>query len=163
MRSSRGVTLVSIVVGVVIMMLISSVAVKVGTDAYSLAKEKNFIAKMKVIQSRVDQIAEKEDYIEKYADYKLNYQDSDITIMIINPNDYNIDTTNSWDETEDANIDNYYKFTATQLQNVLEIPNQDIDVLINFKTRNVIAINGVKHEGKKYYRQYDLSGGEKLY
>ena len=38
----------------------------------------------------------------------------------------------------------------------------NIIVIINFKTRNVIAEKGIKIDGINYYRQYDIDSGENL-
>ena len=80
---------------------------------------------------------------------------------IANPQNYNIDTSNSWDNELDADSNNYYYFSPKDLEKI-GLKNQDMTVVINFKTRNVIAKKGVEKEGKTYYRQYDLAGGDIL-
>lgn len=81
--------------------------------------------------------------------------------MIANPQNYNIDISNSWDNALDSDINNYYYFSEKGLEKI-GLKNQNRTVIINFKTRNVIEKKGVKYKDKRYYRQYDLSGGEKL-
>lgn len=81
--------------------------------------------------------------------------------VIANPLNYNIDTSNSWDNNLDSDSNNYYYFSPKDFEKI-GLKNQKMSVVINFKTRNVISKKGVKDKGKMYYRQYDLSGGEEL-
>lgn len=83
--------------------------------------------------------------------------------IISAPEEYNINTSNSWNSELDGNIQNYYYFTPEELDKKLDLKDQELTVIINFKTRNVISKKGVNEDGKPYYRQYDLqTGGEEL-
>lgn len=168
MKKNNGITLISLVVTIVILLLISTVTINVGMDSYNLIAVENFTSKLKIIQAKVDNIAEENEDINNYGFTKL----SDISgtdqqtynlfyDIITNPTNYNINTDESWDDESDGNIENYYYFTQDDLEKI-GLKNQEISVIINFETRNVIAKKGVKKDDKTYYRQYDLSGGDKL-
>ena len=168
MKNNSGITMVSLVVTIVILFLLASISINVGTESYNMMKIQSFISKMKVIQGKVDNIAEETDDWSDYGFEKLNDKSGDddyafFLDVISNPENYNIDTSNSWNNTLDSDINNYYYFKKDDLEKI-GLKNQDATVIINFKTRNVIALKGVKNEddNKKYYRQYDLPGGDSL-
>lgn len=171
MKNNKGISLMSLIVAVVILLLLSTVIISAGREAYRVIKLQNFISKMKIIQSKVDEIAEKSDEeIEKLmGEYGISQavisKDRDIfENMVVKPAEYGIDINKSWDASDekgDGNITNYYYFTP---ENLAKIGVKDINmtVIVNFKTRNVISKTGVTMDGKTYYRQYDIDSGEKL-
>lgn len=163
MRKNQGITLISLVITIVILLLLSSITITIGTDAYDMVKVQNFISKMKVIQGKVDDIAEEIDDVSSYGFTKLSeVGDTKFSDMVQHPENYNIDTNHSWNNELDGSIENYYYFTETDLENQLGLKDQDMTVIINFKTRNIIAKKGVNQNKKWYYRAYDLKGGEQL-
>lgn len=169
MKDNKGITLMSLVVTIIILFIMSTLTVRVGIDAYNTIKVQNFISNMKVIQTKVDNIAEETDDVSGYGFLKLsgiastNSEDYNFFIKLINnPDENNININNSWNSTLDGAIENYYYFSSKDLDEKLGIKNKNLTVVINFKTRNIISKNGVVENGKKYYRQYDLTGGDKL-
>jgi Tfp pilus assembly protein PilE len=56
MKKEDGVTLVSLVATVIVMLILATVTTYSGIESYKEAKKENFIAKMKVIQEKVDLI-----------------------------------------------------------------------------------------------------------
>lgn len=163
MRNNKGITMVSLVVTIVILLILSTITLNFSIDSYKAVKVQNFIAKLKVIQSKVDNIAEQTDDVSNYGFTSFG----DITDgeeifynIINNPKEYNI--TSSWNSELDSDPENYYYFTPQDLEDMLGLEDQDLTVIINFKTRNVISKTGVEQDDIVYYRQYDLAGGEKL-
>lgn len=159
MKNEKGITLISLVTAVVLLILISSVAVNINIEAYDVAKSQNFIAKMQVIQSKVDNVSEQEindGSFTKLSNINEETQKNRIYDIIKNPQNYNINVEKNWDASLDENPDNYYFFSPDALKNFFGLKDQDIAVIINFKTRNVISIDGVKVRKETYYRQYDL-------
>lgn len=168
MKKENGITLASLVITVILLLLISTVTARVSLESYQGVKLQNFISQLKVIQSKVDNIAEETNDVSSYGFTSLsaiaetNPEDYDLFVaMLANPEEYQIDKTISWQESSDTNIGNYYYFNAENLEK-LGLKNQKITVIINFETRNVIAKDGIKVEGKMYYRQYDLLEGDQL-
>lgn len=164
MKKNKGITMISLVLTVIMLIILSSVTIQVGVQSYNEVKIQNFISKLKVIQTKVDNIAEEkeeitDDRFRKLAqiteEEKQNFEE-----IIQNLSN---DDTFSWSD-EDAVIENYYYFTPKDLEEQLHLKDQDMTVIINFKTRNVITKKGLKLDGKTYYRQYDLNeyGGEQL-
>lgn len=164
MKKNRGVTLISLAVTIIMLILISSVTMRVSIQAYEQVKVQNFMSTLKVIQAKVDNLAEETNSIESYEFVPLsNIKNIDnetydiFECIIRNPESHNINQT-QWSELDNA-IENYYYFTPNDLEK-LGLKEQKIAVVINFKTRNVIAQKGIKVDGKEYFRQYDLMGGD---
>lgn len=169
MKDNKGITLMSLVVAIIILFIVSTLTVRIGVDVYNTIKVQNFISNMKMIQIKVDNIAEETNDVSSYGFLKLsdiassNLEDYQLFGKLINnPKDNNIDINNSWNSTLDNDIKNYYYFSSKDLDEKLGVKNKNLTVVINFKTRNIISKNGVVEKGKKYYRQYDLTGGDKL-
>lgn len=167
MRNNKGMSMISLVLAMIIMVLLSAITVDVGVQAYNSIRVQNFISQLKVIQGKVDQVSEEE--IDFSAFVKLtDIKNADIETytkfesIITNPREYNIDTNYSWDDSSDYDLKNYYYFTPESLESKLGLKDQSLHVIINFETRNVIAKKGVNRDGIYYYRQYDLPGGNQL-
>lgn len=167
MRKNNGMSMISLVLALIIMVLMSGIIVDVGVQAYNYIKVQNFIAKLKVVQAKVDQVSE-EDFdfstLVKLNDIRNSEPDTYNKFLgiISNPIENNINTSYSWDASSDSVGGNYYYFTPEDLESKLGLKDQDIYVIINFETRNVIAKKGVNRDGKFYYRQYDLPNSEQL-
>lgn len=168
MKKDNGVTMISLVATIAILLLLSTVSYNVGTEAFDMIKVQGFISKLKVIQGKVDNISAETDDVSSYGFTPLTMLQASnpetynfFVDIILSPTKYNIDTSNSWNSSEDIKVNNYYYFKDDDLK-LLGLKNQEIEVIINFKTRNIIAKKGVKKDDKMYYRQYDLSAGESL-
>ncbi len=168
MKNENGITMVSLVITILILLMLSTVTFNVGFQMFHMSNMQNFVGKMKVVQSKVDNLIEEKKDIEEYGFTKLsdlemtdNETYKQFADMLANPEKYNIDVTNSWDSLLDVDKENYYYFEPDDLEK-LGLKNQDVTVIINFETRNVIARNGVEYENKMYYRQYDLVAGDRL-
>lgn len=168
MKNNRGITLMSLVITIVILLLISTVTINVGMGAYDIVKEQNFISQLKLIQSKVDNIVAENQGFENNEFIKLSEissLDSEayevFQAIVSNPAEYNIDINHSWNAELDGNMENYYYFKNDDLEKI-GLKDQKMTVIINFKTRNVIDQKGIMVDKKKYYRQYDLKGGEQL-
>lgn len=167
MKNNKGVSLISLVVAVIILLLLSSVTITSNREAHSVIRLQSFISKMKIIQAKVDEIAENENYIFpdelKMTDTNEYYSDFQNVINILKEDESKSSWVTSPEEVSDEDITNYYCFTPENLEEKLGIKHVDVTVIINFKTRNVIAKDGVTVDGKKYYRQYDVGSGEKRF
>lgn len=166
MKNQKGITMVSLVVAIVVLFLISSVTINLSMDTYHIANIQSFISKMKVIQGKVDNIAQETDDVSSYGFQRLTDISDEETYqtfldIISNPSKYNIDTSVSWNSESDSNPENYYYFKENDMEK-MGLKNQDLTVIINFATRNIISKNGVLYKNKVYYRQYDVLDGYKL-
>lgn len=166
MKKNSGITMVSLVVAIVILMLLSSIVIEVSMETYDTVKVENFMAQMKVIQTKVDKLAQETEDVSTYGFTALSAAKEEdynwFSDVLSHPENYQINIRKSWNLELDTKSENYYYFTPQDLQEKLGLKDQELTVIINFKTRNVIARRGVKKEGEYYYRQYDLIGGESL-
>ena len=174
MIKQKGLTLMTLVITIVVLILISTVTINISLDVYNGTKEENFISRLKVIQAKVDNMAEEAknnniDIAEAFKGLELSSLEESnpelynaFSAIITNPKEYNIDVRNSWDNESDSDIENYYYFSPKDLETKLGLKNQEINVIVNFDTRNVITSDYLKKDDLKYYRQYELSGGEIL-
>lgn len=156
MKKNNGITMISLVITIILLLIISSVTVKVSYEAYEGIKIQNFISKLKVIQAKVDNMAEETNI------NNSNFQsipEGEVTEFKAIINEC---SGNEFWESGDNNLENYNYFTPSNLEAQLGLKDQDLTVIINFKTRNVISKKPLKIDGKNYYRQYDLNAGEQL-
>lgn len=169
MKNKKGITIVSLVVTITILLLLSTVTINVTLDTYRMANVQSYIAKMRVIQGKVDNISGETSDVSGYGFQKLSdlqatdqetYQE--FLDKITNPTKYHIDVNTSWNASLDTDVNNYYYFDEKDLEKI-GLKNQDVVIVINFATRNVISKKGVEYKGKSYYRQYDLQGGDQLH
>ena len=168
MKNQKGITMVLLVVTIILLLLLSGITMTVSFQSFDMANVQAYVSKMKVIQGKVDNFVQEAPEIENQEFQKLSELSAtdDATYnafveMLSNPAKYNIDVTKSWENALDADVNNYYYFTAKDLEK-FGLKNQDMDVIVNFQTRNIISRKGIQYKGKTYYRQYDAPLGEKL-
>lgn len=161
MKNNKGISLISLAVIVFIMLLLTSITIVSGRDAYSVIKAQNFISKMKIIQARVDEVSENGIYVPQNG-VKINDADNYTEFGDIINELKEKDDISSWDSSSDEELTNYYYFEPEDLYNEFDIKDVNLTVIINFNTRNVIAKKGVTIDGVTYYRQYDIDSGAKL-
>ncbi len=168
MKNQNGITMVTLVVTIILLLLLSGITVTVSLQSFHMANVQAYVSKMKVIQGKVDNLVQENADLDSQGFQKL----SELSVtehakyeaflqMLSNPSAYDIDVTKSWDNTLDADVNQYYFFSAKDLEK-LGLKNQDMDVIVNFQTRNIISRKGIAYQGKTYYRQYDINLGQKL-
>lgn len=192
MKNQKGITLVSLIVTIILVLILSTVGLNASLSAYRNMKLQNFIAKMKVIQEKVNTIKDNYRNWEGYNQSKEQdegyYKDvlgfekppatekGNFEVIIGKICDYyDVEDKNNVTEilqkvpsfqASDADFGNYYYFDSKAIEEKLDIKNIDeIKVLINFATGNVIELNGVSESGNsnvKIYRLYDYGAGNQL-
>lgn len=168
MKNQNGITMVILVVTIILLLLLSGITMTASFQSFDIANVQAYVSKMKVIQGKVDNFVQEASDIESQGFQKLSeLSATDHAIydafakMLSNPAEYNIDVTKSWDNALDTDVGHYYYFTAKDLEK-LGLKNQDMEVIVNFQTRNIISRKGIQYKGKTYYRQYDVPLGEEL-
>ena len=156
-KDSKGITLVSLIITIIIMFLLVGVTTYTGINSYNNAKVTRFTAQMQLIQKRVDEISNDEDTITELISEKQN------NITVLDKAHQNEEIPFDDSINYDLSYKNQFKlFTIQDLKDDLDLENIDTDVLINFNTREVVAINGIEYKGKTYYTQYKLPQGQTL-
>ena len=155
----KGITLISLVITVVIMIIIASVAVTTGISTKNRAKFFGAIAQLKTMQSEVNSW---------YEEYKngngeiLNYGEN-ITDNLVDS--YNKKVSNLIDdafsvlEIEASKKSEFRFFSIEYIKDTLKIGGIDEEFFIDIKNRNVILAYGVDYGGKKYYSLSQVNNG----
>lgn len=152
-KENKGITIIALVITIVIMLILASVTIYVGTDSVDYSRMVKFTSYMQAIQKQVDEISESGDYAE-YGQGLTADQKERLTQVLENENDTFI--------TSDVESEFLKFFNTDDLEQQLELDNIDDEIVVNFETREVISLNGVEHEDKMYYTQYNLPGGQAL-
>lgn len=176
MKNERGITLLVLVLTVVIMMILVATGIAYGTNSISEVRLQNFSYELQQIQGQVNAIHEKmkmdpnTEYISVASIKEGNTLGTDIrlqsealaTLYKVNTN-INYDTPyNAMTEAEkDRHYANQYEtiyryFSSEDLEEIFNIKNSKRDVIINFKTREVISVKAQVHNEKPYYRLEDF-------
>lgn len=166
MKSERGITLVVLVITVIILAILVSTGIRYGTSSFDKVKFQNFSYELQQIQGRVDSVSEKmkmdinSNYI--YLDGKQmgrNVGASKAALDTLNKVrriDYTKASSNDKDLYPITGEAIYRYFSIKSLETDLDIKNASQDVIINFKTREVISVSGMSFNGKTYYRLSDV-------
>lgn len=152
-KDNKGITLVALIVTIILMLILASVVTYNGIEAYKLAKVSEFVSQLQLVQAKVDEVVNAKS-IEELS--KLGEEVSkDEQINAINSAYSNGEVTS-----KDKKM--YRYFTKENLLEIFEIDDSSEDVAINFSTREVVSIEGVKYDGSTYYTQYKLPNGQNI-
>lgn len=150
--NNRGVTLVVLIITVIVMLILASTAVTMSLDSIEHSKMMRFVTYMQEIQKKVDLIAEYEDY-SQYED--LSEEEKSTLEDILSSSNETFVTTSADDE-------GLKYFDTETLESELELEGIEDQIVVNFKTREVISLEGIKYDGNMYYTQYNLPNGQKI-
>lgn len=150
--NQKGITLIVLVITIVLMVMLAAVTIEVGTGSIDNSKLLSFLSYMQTIQSKVNLIAEYEDY-SNYGEALSSGNKSKLQTIL-----------NSENESFSTTIDSSYLkfFDSSHIASDLGVDNIDDEIVVDFNTREVISLNGIKYEGEMYYTQYNLPGGQTL-
>ena len=174
MRNERGITMVALIIMIILMLVMVSAGVFTGIDAYHTMEAQTFIAQMKVIKEKIYVIREEYrawdnylgdniyDYIKE--EYTITKKDAaGNTEIVYEPKElalYNIEIQKKFESNiaetnikglDDTNLNNYFYFTADDLDTAFGLANLDVNVFINFQTGTFISeqpVNATNFAGK---------------
>lgn len=163
MRNEKGITLLSLVITVTLMMILGAISIYTGIESYRDMKVQAFVIKMKALQEKVDILCD------QYSVAEINAMStdspSDKAKIVLNEviSMGNLGKLKCWFAANGDGVETNYKyFSIRDIEEELQLKDFDVAVWINPATRNIIAVEGVKVDDIKYYRQYDLQGGQTL-
>ncbi len=185
MKNQKGITLITLILTVIIILLLASIGVYTGVEAYKTMKVQKFMAQMRVVQERINVICEDWKNWEKYNDDTTadpNNFNLYIEETLISPGGQKARKANATSQPEfneiisgdttsltgaDKTITNYYYFSSEDLESFLGLKGLDIEVIINFASRNFVEKTGVEAldtEGniKRYYVLEELIEAQRL-
>lgn len=166
MKNERGITLIILIITVIIMMILVAAGISYGTTSIGEIRLQNFSYELEQIQGKVDATHEKmkaENTDPSYVSLNNKMMGRNIDPLTdpeavdilkkatIQKIDYK--TAKKDDDKYYYNkVDTMYRyFSKEDLDEFLDIKNAKQDVIINFKTREVVSVKGQKYEEKTYY------------
>ena len=167
LKNEKGITLIALVITVIIMILLIAAGITYGSYSVSEVKLQNFAYELQQVQGKVEQIYQKmlleEDtkFISlngKNLGVNIGYSDDALDILKeIRGIDYR-DVTLQTDKEfyPETGVSMYRYFSKADLDKTLDIKNAQHSVIINFKTREVISVDGVVCNDIEYHRLQEL-------
>ena len=149
-KDNKGITLIALILTIIITLILATITTYTGIDTYKESVVYEFVSEMQLLQAKVDDLVQNKT---KEEILKLG------TVATYNDIVHNAIVN---EEIITLNIDEARYFTQNDLLQVFDIDNAYSDVIINFKTREIISMKGVEYEGNKYYTQYKLPNGQTL-
>lgn len=156
MKKEVGITMVALIITILLMVILITATVNYGVNSLNSIKFQNFKYELEQVQGKVDTIYEKiklgeTDYFMIGANVTDNEEAENVLQMTRGINYSNI---------LDSQKDNYYYqetytyyryLTQYEIQDLLDISSEPGDMIINFKTRDVISVQGFTLDEKTYY------------
>ena len=165
MKKQSGITLISLVITIILVIVLASVSIYTGIDIYENMREEVFIGKMRTIQEAVDKLCN-EHTVQEINTMGQDFSSAPSGAKAVLNSVIELGSSGmltSWfPSAGDNGTVNYRYFSTDDINTVLKLKDIDTPIFLNPKTRNVIAVEGVKAEGRMFNRQYDLSGGQQL-
>ena len=164
MKNENGVTMVSLVVTIILMVILASVTTYSGIESYKDMKKENYIAQLKVIQEKVNLIAD------EYQNWEGKSSDTNINNYLgtgveghsgLGFSKITVGETTLIKLIEEASDskENYYYFSTDNIKDQLGLKGFEksgMSVAINFGTRNVIEKKGIKQDNVEYHSLKDF-------
>jgi len=156
MKAEKGITLISLVITVVLLIILAAVSINAGFDSIGTMKLQNFNYELQQVQGKVDTIYEKIKLGQtEYITLGSNITESTEAMQTLKTVK-NIDYSNIAEEDkenyyyEETNT-TYRYLTEAEVKEVLNISSDPGDMIINFITKEVISVEGFDYDDTTYY------------
>lgn len=150
MKSEKGITLAVLIITIILMVILASVSISIGTDSLDSTRLKGFYTQLEIIQKRVDDIAStNESYIDSSG--KMVYLKKQGKDLIEEAQKTSLRAKLDAKGLKDIAVDNFRYFTVQDLEKELDLSEIDYNVFIDFDNRIIIAEEGIEIKGKTYY------------
>lgn len=155
MRNDCGITLVSLVITIVVLIILSTVVTTISMEQFENMKLEGFYSKLEIAQEGIEKISATN---EKYTD------DNGNTVYLKDLGTTPTDEQRQLIQSLGFTSANFRFFNAEQVEKELEITGVDLDLLIDFSNKIVVAPHGVEINGTNYYvlerKKYEVSKDE---
>ena len=161
MKDKKGITLVSLVITIIILIILASISVYSGTNSIRYAKYNKAKSEMETVQAQVNNWHEE---YKDLSDTEKNTYIQNIGTSVTSPTNiedmdsYNTaleKTKNAVDEINDSNIEDYRFLSENYLKDNFGL-DESYDFLVNIETRDVVLFNGLKYNGIEYFTTEDF-------
>ena len=150
LKSKKGITLVSLVVTIAVLIILASIATYSGVNVIRQSKLNRFITEMKIMQTEVNSLYDK--YSNGTDEEKADILNSG---KALDSEASNVFTTNASGITDSSGYKYYDKATIESLG----IEEVEEEFYVNVEKRSVISKLGFEYEGEKYYTLAQLPNG----
>lgn len=149
MKKENGITLISLVITVLVMLILAGIATTAGLDSIRNTKKTSMITQLEMIQEKVDTIYEKNKLNKENGTY-YNSLGQDVS---------KVSESKLTQLLGDIPKDGYRYFKVEDLEQ-LDLDNITQEVIINFDTRDVVSLTGILVNENTYYRLKDIPNYE---
>lgn len=144
----KGISLITLVITVIVLIIITSIGVYTGTDIIKKANLQNVNTNMMLIQAKAKTISEQA----KFNKDNSNYKGTKLTDIDGNEKIDKLVTDNIIEDKE-----KYYLLSQTDLNEMgLEKISVDDGYIINYDTNEVIYVKGFEANNKSYYKLTEM-------
>ena len=156
--NSKGITLISLVITIAVLLILASIATYSGIDVIRQSKLNKFTAEMKVMQTQVN------DLYQKYTDGRSvtiggsTYTGDDILNKIGQDLPSNADSVFTSEKSGITEKEGYRYYNQDTIKG-LNIDGVEGEFYVNVKNRSVISTEGLGYEGTTYYTLEQLPNG----
>lgn len=145
MQKNHGITLVSLVITIIVLLILASVATYSGLNVVNSSKLTAFTTELKIMQTQVNAIYE---------------EDSGKQIGEEITGDIQIQANKIFTESESGIVSQEgYRYWSQDLIKELGIEGVEQDFFVNLEKRSVVSYQGLKYEGKTYYTLNQVPNG----
>ncbi len=146
--NSKGITIVSLIITIIVLLIISGVTVYVGTSVIKQATLQTINTNMMLIQAKTKTIAEQA----KFNNNKENYKGTILS---------EVSGNKKIDEMVNAGIiDDKSKFYLLSKDDLVSMGLEKIEIeegyIVNYETEEVIYVKGYENDGITYHKLTDM-------
>lgn len=147
MKNSKGITLVTLVVTITVILILTSIATYSGMNVINSSKLTAFTTELKIMQTQVNAIyqEDKEQEIGTELTQKSNVAEQ--AAKVFTANESGITSSEG------------YRYWSNNEVKKLGIEGVEQDFFVNVKTRSIVSYQGFKYEGETYYTLEQLPNG----
>lgn len=161
MKKEAGITIFALVITILLMAILIGATVNYGVNSLETIKFQNFRYELEQVQGKVDTMYEK---IKLGETDKLmlgsNVTDNEKaknTLEMVRGINYSNILESQKDDYYYQDVFTYYRYlTQYDIQNLFDISSEPGDMIINFKTRDVISVDGFTFDDRTYYSLKDM-------
>lgn len=147
-REQKGITIVSLVITIIVLIIITSVTVYTSVSVIKKANLQTINTNMMLIQAKTKTIAEQAKFNKDTSNYKgtliSNISDNQKILKLI----------------DNGIIDDASKYYLLSNEDLQDLGLQKIDIedgyVVNYDTEEVIYVKGFENEGNTYYKLSEL-------
>jgi len=151
MRKEKGITLVSLVITIVVLLIIASTTIHNGMVSLDNTKLNGFYMYLETVQKKVDEVASTNETFIDSSGNTIIVKQAGIAYSDLEDDKKTLLQQIIQLEEPTLNPQNFRYFTTQNLKNILDLEDARYNVFIDFDNRIIIAEEGIKIGDTTYY------------